>query len=291
MTLNYFKAACLTLLITLHFSCNLKEGKSSEPETISTNTQTDTDKKTTSKIPVLNIGSFHFRFTPDAHKVEFNEEGASEQAEIRALNEMLAKFKPTIICVERTPENEAEINEAYQAYLKNHDKLDSNYGETSMVAFEIARLNGIKKIYGIDHQMGYNYNIGNEMVNSIDSLTYNAYIQNPFSHDPEFNVNPEELSLLDHFKLMNSPKYQDFLMNINADILTYVGSENGFEGADEATKLYQRNLRMFSNINRIPMKSTDRVFILSGGLHAAFIASLMKRSPKYELVDPLAYLK
>lgn len=289
MIFKFFKAACFATLISFNLSCLDKE-KNISDESLTT-TPSDTNTLTSSKIQVLNIGSFHFRFTPDAHKVEFNEEGMKEQAEIRALNNLLAKFKPTIVCVERTPENEAEINEAYQKYLKNHKKLESNYGETSMVAFEIARLNGIEKIYGIDHHMEYNYNIGNEMVNSIDSITYTAFFKDPFAAHPELNVNTEDLSLLEHFKLMNNPLYQDFLMNINADILTYVGSEKGFEGADEATKLYQRNLRMFSNINRIPMKSTDRVFILSGGLHASFIASLMKRSPKYELVDPLAYLK
>ena len=289
MTLSFLKSACVAALLSLNYSC-LERGQNKTEQTL-TSTPTDSIIKSSSKIQVLNVGSFHFRFTPDAHKVEFDEEGAKEQAEIRALNDLLAKFKPTIVCVERTPENEQEINIAYQEYLKNFEKLDSNYGETSMVAFEIARLNGIKKIYGIDHHMEYNYNIGNEMVNSIDSITYNAFFKNPFIDNPEFNVNTEDLTLLEHFKLMNNPKYQDYLMNVNADILTYVGSEHGFEGADEATKLYQRNLRMLSNINRIPMKSTDRVFILSGGLHASFIASLMKRSPKYELVNPLDYLK
>ena len=289
MTLSFLKSACVAALLSLNYSC-LERGQNKTEQTL-TSTPTDSIIKSSSKIQVLNVGSFHFRFTPDAHKVEFDEEGAKEQAEIRALNDLLAKFKPTIVCVESTPENEQEINIAYQEYLKNFEKLDSNYGETSMVAFEIARLNGIKKIYGIDHHMEYNYNIGNEMVNSIDSITYNAFFKNPFIDNPEFNVNTEDLTLLEHFKLMNNPKYQDYLMNVNADILTYVGSEHGFEGADEATKLYQRNLRMLSNINRIPMKSTDRVFILSGGLHASFIASLMKRSPKYELVNPLDYLK
>lgn len=278
----------LTSLIALSSSC-IEKNKTTTKE--ATTAQNEPVKPSSSKIQVLNVGTFHFRYTPDAHKVEFNEEGASEQAEIRALNDLLSKFKPTIICVERTPENAEEINEAYQKYLLNPEKLDSNYGETSMVAFEVARLNGIKKIYGIDHHMEYNYNIGNEMINSIDSITYNKFFKNPFVNNPELDLKQENLSLLEQFKLMNNPIYQDFLMNVNADILTYVGSEKGFEGADEATKLYQRNLRMFSNINRIPMKNTDRVFILSGGLHASFIASLMKRSPKYELVNTLDYLK
>lgn len=121
-------------------------------------------------------------------------------------------------------------------------------------------------------------------------MHYQVY-NNPFKENPELNVDETQLSLVEKFKLMNNPKYQDFLMNINVHILTYVDSEKGFEGADKAFKLHQRNLRMFLNINRIPIKPTDRVFILSERLPSAFIANFIKRSPKYELVNTLDYLK
>lgn len=290
MKLKNLMGYFLPALLILSSSCKEKQ-ETLAINAVESNSETTTPFKTSKKIQVLNLGTFHFRFTPDAHQVEFNEEGEKEQLEVRALNDMLAKFKPTIICVERTPENVFEINEAYQKYLKDPSKLETNYGETSMVAFEIARLNGIKKIFGIDHHMEYNYNIGDEMINAIDSTTYQHFFKNPFIENPELNLNQEDLTLLEQLKLINHPKYQEFLLNVNADILTYVGSKDGFEGADEAAKLYQRNLRMFSNINRIPMKNTDRVFILSGGLHASFIADLMKRSPKYQIVDPFDYLK
>jgi len=244
-----------------------------------------------SKIKVLNVGTFHFGNTSDASKTEFNEDGAKEQVEIRKLNEMLAKFKPTIICVEITPEKQDEINLAYQEYLKNPKDFETNYAETSLVAFEVGRLNNIKKFYGIDQKMGYNYNIGEEIVNSIDSITYRNYVNNPLKESPELSRKIDHLSLIDKMRTINNPKYQDFLLNINADILTYVGTEKGFEGADEASKLYKRNLRMYSNINRIPMNKNDRVFILSGGLHASYFADFMKRSPKYELVSVSDYLK
>lgn len=247
-------------------------------------------KDSSSKIKVLNVGVFHFGNTSDGSKTEFNEDGAKEHVEIRKLNEMLAKFKPTIICVEITPEYEDEINLAYQEYLKKPKDLETNYSEISLVAFEVGRLNNVKKIYGIDHKMGYNYNIGEEIVNSIDSVTYRNYVNNPLKESPELSRKIDHLSLLNKMRTINNPKYQDFLLNINADILTYVGTEKGFEGADEASKLYKRNLRMYSNINRIPMKKNDRVFILSGGLHASYFADFMKRSPKYELVNVIEYL-
>ncbi len=53
-------------------------------------------------------------------------------------------------------------------------------------------------------------------------------------------------------------------------MLIYVGTEIGFEGADEASKYYQRNLRMFSNLNRAKFKENDRVFILMGAESCSF---------------------
>lgn len=244
-----------------------------------------------SKIKVLNVGTFHFGNTSDGTTTEFNEDGAKEQVEIRKLNKMLAKFKPTIICVEITPENQDKLNLDYQEYLKNSGDLETKYGEISLVAFEVGRANNIKKFYGIDHTMGYNYNIGEEIVNSIDSITYRNYVNNPLKESPGLSRKTDRLSLIDKMRTINNPKYQDFLLNINADILTYVGTEKGFEGADEASKLYKRNLRMYSNINRVPMNKDDRIFILSGGLHASYFADFMKRSPKYELVSVSDYLK
>ncbi len=89
---------------------------------------------------------------------------------------------------------------------------------------------------------------------------------------------------------MNNNECLDFLITFNGDILTHAGSEKGFEGADEAAKYYQRNLRMYSNLNRIDLKESDRVFVLMGASHTAFFRNFFSRSPKYEMVNTFDYL-
>ena len=91
---------------------------------------------------------------------------------------------------------------------------------------------------------------------------------------PSLAVNQDDLSLLEKLKLGNTEECLDFLINVNADLLTYVGTEHGYEGADEAAKYYHRNLRIFSNLNRMPVTKEDRIFILYGGSHTAFCTSL-----------------
>ncbi|WP_053222001.1 DUF5694 domain-containing protein [Roseivirga seohaensis] len=278
-----------TLLLSLLFialmGCDQKKTIEKQPEGT---------HETSDKIKVLNVATFHFGYTSDANKVDFDEEDRNTQEEIRALSKMLAEFKPTIICIENHPQYDAEINRVYQEYLNDPSQLNTNYGERSMVAFDVARLNNVSQLYGIDSYMDYNYLIGEQIVNTIDSATYRDYMNNPFKDSPELaelDKKFDDLPLLEKLRFYNHPKVLDFNININADNLLYVGTQDGFEGADEAAKFYQRNLRIYSNLNRIPMTKDDRVFILMGAAHASFLRELLERSPKFEMVNTLDYLK
>ncbi len=246
------------------------------------------------------MGIFHFGYTSDAHKTEFDEESKEAQREVRKISEMIAKFRPTIICVEKLPEKNDELNAAYQVFLENSSVLSTKDGEISMIAFDVARLSGVKKLYGIDHHLGYNYSLGDfienssDYINSIDPETYLQLTNDPFKDYPEMaerEKNYDKLSLLEKLKLINEPLYLDYSINTNADKLLYVGIDDGFEGADNAALFYQRNMRIYSNLNRIPMTKEDRVFILMGAAHTAFLREFIKRSPKFEMVNTLDYLK
>jgi len=272
------------LLLTIVFVCVAKE-TSIEPKPI------HTDSIPSDKIQVLNFATFHMQATTDANSTEFDNENQKNKEEVHAIAKMIAEFKPTIICVELPPEEDSLLNVEYKKYLDKPEESTKFKGEIGLLAFEIGRLTEVKELYGIDHKMSYNYNIANEISNDLDANTIMEFYSNPFKYFPELNLNEEELSILERMTIGNSQRFLDFLILINADMLTHVGSEDGFEGADEAAKFYHRNLRMYANINRIPMTKDDRVFILTGGGHAAFFGEFMKRSPKYEMVNALDYLK
>lgn len=275
------------LLIGLTLACNTKqeEIKTGSPST------SNSEQNQSDKIKVLNFATFHMGSSSDANTLEFDEESAKNQADARKIAEMISTFKPTVICVEVPPSRNVELNKEYNDYLKNPEKASTYYGEVGLVAFEVGRMNNIKNLHGIDHKMEYNYSINEDLINALDSTTYNKFSSNPFESIPDLNIYEERLSLMEKLKRMNHPDFLDFLITANADILTYVGTEMGFEGADEAAKYYQRNLRIYSNLNRLTLNKDDRVFILSGGSHTAFLNDFLKRSLKYELVNTFDYLK
>jgi hypothetical protein len=241
------------------------------------------------KIKVLNFATFHMAYTPDANKVEFEQKDAKRKAEAHEIAKMLARFKPTIICVETIPANNEVLNNDYLSFLDNKDYKTKFDGEITLIAYKVDEISGVKKIYGIDEQetSQYNYNIGNELKNQVDSLTSKIYVNSVLN---EFAI-IQKKSTLDKLKIFNSKETLVKFINLNADILTYNSTKGNFEGADEASKFYRRNLRIFSNLNQIPVTKEERIFIIMGAAHTAFLNEFLEKSPKYELVETEKYLK
>ncbi|OEK02893.1 hypothetical protein BFP97_15775 [Roseivirga sp. 4D4] len=242
------------------------------------------------KVPVLNVGTFHMRMTPDKNAVAFNEEDQKVLEETRQLSRLIAKFNPTIICVEIEPNRHEEINRKYRQFLSSSEH-DSDLGEVSFIAFEVGKLTGVDSIYGINHLMAYDYMINSKIDNTLDPKMYNAYSNDPLLSAPGVVAKLNQMTTIEKIQSINTPEFMDFLINENADILTHIGTDSKFEGADEAAKFYQRNLRMYSNLNRIQVDEQDRIFILMGGTHTAFFNTFLRRSPKYQLVDVSSYLR
>ncbi|HET6227981.1 MAG TPA: DUF5694 domain-containing protein [Bacteroidia bacterium] len=240
-----------------------------------------------SKISILNLGVFHMSTTTDANKTDFDESSKKNANEMKDVCIQLAKFKPTIICVESSPEINNKLNEEFKRYVANPSiKTIFSGNEIQLLGFEIGRLSNVKKIYGIDHQLSYNYNLA-ELARQTNSFDYFMIEKQMKKQDSNFKLKP---TLKETLLERNTQEYYNFMINYNADMLTYANSADSFEGADEAAKFYKRNLRMYANLNKIKMDSTDRVLIISGSAHAAFFNDFLRRSPKYKLENLRAYL-
>ncbi len=277
---------CISLLLGI--SCN--NNKNSEPEIKKTQKQkADSSQSVENKIAVLNLGTFHMGATSDANTTEFNEQDRENQKKVHEIAKDLAQFDPTVILVEMPPEYNDQLQAEYEEYLSNPDMTFENPSEIELLAYEVGRLAGTKRIYGIDHKLNYNYRVGNQIKNSIDSTWHDKVYQNIPQYFP-VNLESDTLSLREMLTERNEDSYLDLSISLNADMLTHAGKKGNFEGADEAAKFYQRNLRMYSNLNSIDLTEDDRVFILMGATHTAFFRDFISRSPKYKMVNTLKYL-
>jgi hypothetical protein len=227
-------------------------------------------------------------FTNDEHSVEYDERSSKNKKEIHSIAKLLSDFKPTVIIVESQPKYNDKLQKQYKEY-KNNPKMEfKDPSEIELLAYELGRICNVDRIYGIDHKMGYNYVLIDSLAESINEKIYLNYMDynGPFPETVYHKANS-----LEKLKMENHSKNLDYLLEFNADIMTHIATDNNFEGADEAAKYYHRNLRMYSNLNKISLTQNDRVFVLLGATHTAFFKDFMRRSPKYKMIDTFKYLK
>ncbi|MEL7162311.1 MAG: DUF5694 domain-containing protein [Bacteroidota bacterium] len=249
--------------------------------------QTADNTSTDPRIPVLNLGVFHMGATSDANSTEYDESAEENVRQIAAVCEQLATFRPTVICLETTPKNQEFLSKAYADYLADPTK-DTPYAdsEIQLLGFAAGQLAGAERVFAIDHRMSYNYDLS-ELAERVNATEYFRVLERLQSQFEDYE--PAE-TLGKTLAQLNTPAAYDFLIAINADMLTFANSPEGFEGADEAAKFYQRNLRMFANINKLPLTEEDRVLIISGATHAAFFDEFLRRSTRYRSVRVTDYL-
>ena len=242
-------------------------------------------------IPVLNIGTFHMGLTTDANSLNFDEHNQNNINQIHAIARQIATFKPTIILIERDPSTNQQTQKQYLEYLNNPAIKFEKPSEIELLAFEVGRLSMVSKIYGIDYEQSYFYQLNSVLKIPQDIETFSKYAKLTTQNAIANNLNPEKMSVKELLRLNNQPEYLDYLINVNADLLMNI-SVNGYPlGTEQASKFYNRNLMIFSNLNNIALQKDDRIFILMGATHTAFFKDFLRRSPKFIEVNSLDYLK
>ena len=240
----------------------------------------------TKKAKILLLGTFHITYSNDKHTSSLKEEGFDRPAEFTYLNKQLAKFKPNKIAVEVSPRNQLRLNDDYKKYGKiPNDKLEF-HGEITFIAYELARLQGIEMLHAINAPLEYDYESIEKLAESISSTIYQDFMGNDAQklvQHMDYLCRNE--SVLKIHQYLNSDQALDLLITLNADIMTLVNTTGKYEGADMAAAYYQRNLRIFANLNRLQLQPDDRLFILMGASHIAFLKMLINRSPFYELAN------
>lgn len=68
-------------------------------------------------------------------------------------------------------------------------------------------------------------------------------------------------------------------------------SGDDYLGPDMATSWYNRNLRIFSNLQRITKSNNERILLIIGAGHVSIIRHAVQSSPEYDLVEVSKYLQ
>jgi hypothetical protein len=279
--MKYFLVFILTGLL---FSCTEKPSK--EEMRFKPISQFFPKEKTN----VLVVGTFHFDYpgldaikTTEEDKIDVLKE--PKKSEVTELVNYIKKFKPTKIAIEAFDNWKAteklrkykkgafrdERDERYQLGMRiaSELQLDTLYSiDAGSMDEDLERLDStyIQQLFrGFDFQSDdpYNEMVSNwmkadeKMVSGTNLLAYLKYMNSKESHQYGYGA-----YLVGDFKLDRQR---------GADILSIWW--------------YNRNLRIFRNLQKITESKKDRILLIFGNGHAAILRQLLEASPEYEFVE------
>jgi len=250
---------------------------------------------------VMFLGTFHFDDQGlDAYKPRFRLDIRSpeRQRQIEELVERLALFRPTKIAVEQGPQDQPRLDSLYAAFLAGTYRLGTN--EVYQIGFRLAKRAGLKGVHAADVD-GRSYMSGDEVQAktaklglSMDSLMrriagdpWEARYRQLYAYDDSLKT---VRTLREYLLYLNSPERLRVGHGAYSVGAFKLGRETDYLGPDDVTQWYNRNLRIFSNLQSMTAGPNDRIVLIIGAGHVPLLRFLAQSSPEYRLREPSEFL-
>ncbi|MBS3965909.1 MAG: hypothetical protein KGZ60_01460 [Truepera sp.] len=243
---------------------------------------------------ILLLGTFHFQdHGLDWYKpqVGFDVFSQRRQREIAEVVERLAVFQPTKIAIEQTSDQQSEIDQSYRAHLQGVFHLPGS--EIYQLGFRLAKRLGHDRVHCVD-------NWGRHYQPQID---LEAYAREHGQEQLLAQWSPRFKQWYQHRDQLKAQlSVREILLDINQEETILqghghylvdwfkVGSGNDYPGADGVTGWYNRNLRIFANLQRITETPDERILLIIGWGHLPILRHCVQASPEYNLVEVCDYL-
>ncbi len=276
-------------LITIFF-CSFLFSCSHEPSSKNSALKQASEYFPKEKAQVLVVGTFHFDYpgldynkTPDENKIDVLAE--PKKSEVTELVEHIKKFRPSKIAIEASPGWGA--TEKLKKYKNGEfrEERDERYQLGMRIATEMQ----LDTLYEVDV-----FGMSEDLVVRDSNYIQELFKDFDFQHDDPYNqymtdwYNEEDklvskTNLLDYFKLMNSRESHNY--GYGAYLVGDFKLDD-YRGADVLSIWwYNRNLRIFRNLQKITESPDDRILMIFGNGHAAIFRQLLEASPEYDFVE------
>jgi hypothetical protein len=244
----------------------------------------------------MTLGVFHFAYhNLDVVKTEKKNQisvlDEPYQSEIIAVSKAIEEYNPTIIAIEVTPDRQPRIDSLFLLYKS--DRLILGKNETDQLAFRLGKDLNLNKIHCVN-DFGRHYdNIASIFNDSTRSLKFEDYFLK--SRDSIYGKPPtgkKVTGIIDELHEINKADViRESLAIYLMNPFKYEEEAGDFTGVDfETGRWFNRNLRIFRNIQRIPHTDDDRILLIIGAGHLNLLNIFFDVSNEFELVSPLPYL-
>lgn len=246
-------------------------------------------------IEVMVLGSFHFANPGrDAVNVTVDDMLAPKrQAELDALAEVLAQWKPTRIAIEA---QSSAPDLALASYADADRLIATERDESYQIGYRLARKLGHKAVYGFDEQPGP----GEPDYFPLDKAMAYAEAHGQAGRIAELIAEVQAEAARQEAALPNQTVAEALLVHNEAarvdamhDRLYYglmaIGDAADQPGAELNAYWYMRNAKMFAKLGRIAGPG-DRVLVLVGSGHGTWLRHFASHVPGVVSVDPAPLL-
>lgn len=237
---------------------------------------------------VMILGTYHFANPGlDVVRTEVADVlSPARQAEIRAVVEALATFRPTRVAVEHLPAAASRLDSLYDEYRAGRHQLSRD--ETQQIGFRLASMSGHQRVHPIDHAGSFPFEQVMQYAAANDTAFVTSVRQELDRITAEANRQQRENTVGGILRLLNDPD------NLKASHGSYVrfapvGAGDGHAGARLLSDWYERNIHIFANIRSLAGPG-ERVLVIIGAGHAPILRELVGYDPGLSLVNAAEYL-
>ena len=244
---------------------------------------------------ILLLGIFHF--TPIADEFIFRDD---IQQQLKKLNESLLKFNPDKIGIEAASHAQGDIDTSYIQFnlddLLNIDKMKNQTLGTIQIYNDMYPIQYKNEAIQIGYRLGKTLNHNKIYAIDDDTILENEPWDKMSDYYRKLNdiclgkLNKQNKldNIIEMIKWSNSDEhiYYDHhqYLNINS-----VNTNGTFNGSIYTANWYMRNLKIFSNIQKI-CESCDRLLVIIGDGHLAILRNLVQSCDNMKLININDYL-
>lgn len=241
------------------------------------------------KPKIMILGTFHMRYTPDLHRMEFdNLLSNKRQIEIMRVVDSIKSFNPTKVAFEVVKSEENSLNSEFEQFLNG--ELDLRIDEIHQIGFRIASEQNHKKIYAVD----WMESVGNRGIGQVfewakkEQPNLFKYIDEKYRSDLPSYIGDRSIYeiIKEYNQTQNIVKQHEMYMAV-----ARIGAGEDYVGIDWLRWWYQRNLIIYANLTKITSEPSDKTLLLIGSAHIHLISQFLEESGMYEVIKATEYLK
>jgi len=248
---------------------------------------------------ILLLGSFHF------HESNFDFFTDDAQLQLHKLCESIAKFAPDVVAVESLVSAQKDVDKSYTSLniddFDDYDKMKSNLlggiysyqNEIVQLGYRVGKMLNLDKIYAIDADSPPDKSF-KKYFKKVDG-NFMSFLSEWHKHHgtdmsevekviAEYRKRHATDTIIELMQYINSEKHLSDENNAIYMAMNQAGAGTTYEGAKFTSSWYERNLRIFANIQNLAQKH-ERIFIVYGASHLSTLRHFIASCKNMQLVD------